>query len=238
MCRILFSFLTLITSLLFFSCTKKQAGESPDVGSDYFPVKVGNYIEYDVDSVAYTPLPLDTIEKKYRIKEVIDSIYTDNEGRPAIRLVRYKKNYSPTVPYSQMNWNIQDVWMANKTASTVEVAEENTRYIKLTFPVKSGNTWNGNAQNTLGEWNYKYENVGEALSLNGLNFEKTLKVNQKNYVTLISYQKYFEKYARGVGLVYKEITDVKSNTITSAPILNRIEEGVVYKMTVVAYHVE
>ncbi len=222
---------------LLLACTKKQNEEAPDIGSDYFPGTKGSYIVYDVDSTAYTALPVDTIHAKFLIKEMIDSVFADNQGRPTLKIVRYKKTYSPTIPYSQMSWEIQDVWAANKTVSTAEVVEENTRFIKLIFPVKSGKTWNGNAQNTIGEWNYKYENVDEALTINNLSFDKTLVVNQKYYPTLISYQRYTEKYAKGVGMIYREITDVKSNTITMAPILSRIEEGIVYKMNVIDYYI-
>ena len=231
-----FYFTLFIFSLFLFACTKTQNEEVAGIGSDYYPALKGSYIVYDVDSTAYIQLPsVDTIHTKFLIKEVIDSIFTDNEGRPTLHLVRYKKRYSALIPYSQMDWEIQDVWTANKTTSTAEVVEENIRYIKLVFPVKNGKIWNGNAQNTIGDWDYKYENVDNPLTLNNLSFSKTLTINQKNSTTLINYQRYTEKYAKGVGLIYKEISDVKSNTVTTAPILNRIEQGIVYKMTVIEY---
>ncbi len=233
----IFSFLLL--TLLITSCKKKQEEEIlVDLGQDYFPVKVGNYIVYDVDSVAYSLLLHDTIISKYRIKEEIDTLFEDNSGRQTIRLVRYKKNFSATIPYDQMSWKVQDVWMANKTNTTAEVVEENVRFIKLIFPVANAKTWNGNAQNTQPEWKYKYENTDAPLTINKLNFDKTVKVTQRFSSSLIHYQSYVEKYARGVGMIYKEKIDVKSNTISSVPILNRIEEGIVYKMNVVEYQVK
>jgi hypothetical protein len=85
--------------LLLFSCKKnRELEENPDLGYDYFPLNLGKYIEYDVDSTAYIQLPTaDTIIAKYRIKEVIDSIFKDNQNRDTYRITRYKKNYSPTI---------------------------------------------------------------------------------------------------------------------------------------------
>ncbi|MFL5752201.1 MAG: hypothetical protein ACJ76F_02245 [Bacteroidia bacterium] len=230
-----FSLCILALSLLL-SCKKKENAEVPDLGYDYYPATIGSYIEYDVDSTAYTPLPVDTIVSKFRIKEVIEEEITDNQGRPTLKIVRYKKNYSATVPYNLMTWTLQDVWTANKTKTTAEVVEENVRYVKLAFPVADDASWNGNAQNTMGDWEYKYSGMDSPSSYNGLSFEKTVLVNQKKYLTAISYQYYTEKYARGVGLIYKEIIDVKSTHNIGVPILNRIEEGVVYKQTIVDHN--
>ena|ERR1700741_3400364 len=230
-----YNLICLIVFSLLVSCKKKQNEEAPDLGYDYYPAKVGSYIEYDVDSTAYTPLPVDTIVAKFRIKEVIEEEITDNQGRPALKIVRYKKNYSATVPYSAMNWTLQDVWTANKTNTTAEVVEENVRFVKLIFPVADAQTWNGNAQNTIGDWQYKYSEMDQPAAYNGLSFEKTVFITQKKTLTALSNQYYVEKYARGVGLIYREIIDVKSQNNIGVPIMNRIEEGVVYKQTVVAY---
>lgn len=224
--------------LLFFSCKKdRELEESPDLGYDYFPVTMGKYIVYDVDSIAYIQLPsADTITTKFRIKEVIDSMFKDNQGRDTYRITRYKKNYSPTISYDDIPWVIQDVWTANLTATTAEVVEENTRYIKLTFPIVKNNKWNGNAQNTIGEWQYKYTEVDKALTLNGLSFENTLTVLQKKETPAIYYKNYEEKYAKGIGIIYKEVSDYTFKIVNGTLFPGQIYEGVSYKMTVVDYH--
>jgi hypothetical protein len=163
----------------------------------------------------------------------------DNQGRATFRLVRYKKIYDPNIPYSQMSWTlIQDVWMANKNATDVEVVEENIRYIKLSFPVRLNATWNGTAAaDTNGAHNYKYEYVDQAATLGGTPFAKTLKVNQLYLSTAISFQNYEERYARGVGMIYKEITDYTLQDNQGGNI-GKIFEGVHYVMTVNSYGVE
>jgi hypothetical protein len=236
--QIRYSLLFIILASLFLSCKKKQDNAAaPDLGYDYYPGTVGSYIEYDVDSIAYRPLTLDTVEAKFHIKEVIEEEFTDNQNRPALRIVRYKKNYSATIPYSQMSWTLQDVWLANKTRTTAEVVEENVRFVKLIFPVTEDGSWNGNAQNTIGEWEYKYSGFGQSATYNSLTFGECVLVTQKKSASLLSYQNYVEKYAKGVGMVYKEIIDVKSQHNIGIPILNRIEEGIIYKQTIVDYHI-
>src|SRR4051812_16317454 len=89
------------------SCSKHHYETPPDLGYDYYPGKVGSYIIYDVDSISYTRLPtIDTFTYKFQIKEKIDTIYTDNQNRPTLKIIRYKKTYSPTIPYSQMTWTL------------------------------------------------------------------------------------------------------------------------------------
>lgn len=233
-----FILVALILSGLFIQCKKKPAETPPEIGEAYFPFESGRWVEYDVDSLAFLQLPtVDTIIKKFRIKEKADSAFYDNQGRLTYKLYRYKKNFDSAVPYSQMNWVLQDVWVINKTNTQAEVVEENVRYVKLVFPLKKDKTWNGNAQNTIGEWTYECTNYDESFSQNGINYESYTEINQKYYPTLIHHQDYRERYAKGIGMIYKEITDIKSqNNIGTIPnIFNRIEEGVIYKMTAVSY---
>src|SRR5262245_18708694 len=124
-------------------CKKDPVVESPpDLGYDYFPVSVGKYIVYDVDSTRYRAIQADTIHAVYRIKEQLDSVFTDNQGRTTYKLVRYVKNYSPTVSYDSMQWTIKDVWVVNIIKTNAEEVEENIRYVKLIFPVAANSSWN------------------------------------------------------------------------------------------------
>lgn len=225
--------------LLFFSCTKHKMEAPPDLGYDYYPGKIGSYIIYDVDSIVYRQIPSqDTLKFKFQIKEKFDSLITDNQGRPTIKIIRYKKMYDPAVPYNQMSWTTyQHVWVANKTKSTVEVVEDNIRYTKLIFPIKKNSTWNGTAYADTTESDYKCTVFDEPASYGSLSFQKTLTVNQAYSSTAINYQNYYEQYARGVGLIYKEITNYSYQS-GNVFIPNHIFEGIHYVMTVNSYGTE
>jgi hypothetical protein len=196
-------------------------------------------VEYDVDSTVYTDLPLMSVNYKYRIKEKIVARFTDNEGKEAYRIERYVKWFQPNKSYDSIPYQMKEVWMANVNDRSVQVVEGNIRYTKLIFPVQKNSLWNGNALNTLGEWRYTYVYVDDSESFGSMNLQKVLKVLQREDVTLISKQYYAEKYAKGIGLVEREINDIYSNSVLpGVPIEQRIETGVIFKQTIVNYGYE
>jgi hypothetical protein len=229
------SLLTIIT-LLLFSCKKDgNMPEQVDLGYDYFPVKIGKTLIYDVDSIAYLQPSSDTIIEKFRIKETIEAVFKDNQNRDTYKLVRYKKKYQSGIPYDSLDWILQDVWSVNLTFSTAEVNEENIRFIKLIFPITKNSAWNGNAQNNIGEWNYKYTEVHQPLLLNGLQYDSTLTVTQKKESTAIYYKNYTEQYAKGIGMISKEISDYTFKVVNGILFPGMIYEGVIYQMKLVEY---
>ena len=235
-------FLLLITLIVcgFFSCKKDKAADAPDLGYDYYPTQKGRFVIYNCDSIVHYDVTFDTDTFVFQIKEIIDSTLTDNSGRPLYRISRYKKlqkiNDSLIVnPY----WAIQDVWWATKTSTTVEVVEENYRFVKLIFPTIKDKVWNGNAQNNLGSQDYTYTEVDEPATFGTLTFQKSLSVDQSSSLTsILSLKKYSEKYARGVGLIYKELKDYTWKQNFSGVLIGQIKEGLYYKMTIESFGVQ
>lgn len=212
------------------------------MGYDYAPVIIGKYVIYDADSTIYDDFFSDTIYSKYRIKEKMEEQITDNEGRSAIKMVRYIKKYNPLVSYDNIPWTHKDVWICTKTNTTYEVVEEDVRFTKLIFPVKEEATWKGNAYTTLDDWDYEYIYTNRTETINGTSFENVLFVEQKDdkHNNVIHREYYIEKYAKNVGLVYREIKDLKSNDhiILGQPVEDRIKSGVIYKLTYVTHGYE
>jgi hypothetical protein len=238
------------------SCSKDPA-PAPDLGYNYFPDKAGSYIVYNVDSVAYNahaysyPAIRDTF--RFQLKEKIQSVYTDNEGRATLRLERYIKRYNPSVPYSLMNWTLRNVWAENRTARAAEKVEENVRFVKLAFPVKEGQEWNGNAQNTMQAENFSYAFFDITRTIGNIRFDSVLQVDQYNELDLVHQKYYEEKYARNVGLIYKRVIDIQSqppdwsmdpfmnDSLTlffGNPILKRASAGSQYTLTISTFGTE
>ena len=231
-------FLSIILSSGFISC-KKDKEQGPDMGYNYFPIKVGSYIVYNVDSFHYynTPTIIDTF--KFQLKEKIQSTYLDNQNRTTLRLERYIRNYDPIIPYSALPWIFRDVWAANRTTTTAEKVEENVRYIKLAFAVREGQSWNGNAQNTNEGLTYTYQFFDQPRTIGGTAFDSVLQVNQENDENLILKKLYIERYARKIGMVFKQVIDVHSqpdpgwnsaqlSAFYAQPILQRVTSGFQY----------
>lgn len=183
---------------MFFSSCNKE-GEAEDFHYDYFPVEIGTYVVYDVHQIIYD---LNSSDERFQIKEVIESEFEDNLGRPSLRIERYKRDSAGD------DWKIKDIWYATRTNSQAEKIEENERYVKMVFPVRDYQEWDGNVYNTQSEWLYYYDSIGNSRSINGLSFNETVKVVQRENFNLIEEEFAYEIYAKGVGLIYKELIDV------------------------------
>ncbi|MCC6251965.1 MAG: hypothetical protein IT238_05835 [Bacteroidia bacterium] len=181
------------------SCRKEiEKIKVPDIGYDYFPSQKGHYVIYDVDSLFYNDFTSTIDTFKFQVKEKITDTFVDLENRITQRIERfYREN-------SNDNWVIKDVWYSNKTANTAERVEENMRFVKIVFPLKKDNQWNGNRYNNLGEQNYKLLKIHEFFSLGLLSFDSTITIRHAADSNLIEKNISYEIYARNVGLVYKK----------------------------------
>jgi len=190
------------------SC-KKDAETAPvDLGYEYFPDDIGSYIIYEVDSIAYDDAVKPPDTTRYLLKELVESTFIDNSGRPTLRIERYKKMYNPLVPYDSISWVLSDIWTANRTTTTAEKTEENIRYIKLVFPVVKGKEWNGNSFNTLGQKDYEMISVDQPETIGGISFDSVITVSQFQQINFIEYINEEEKFAKHVGLIYKKMDNL------------------------------
>ncbi|HPQ07764.1 MAG TPA: hypothetical protein PK995_00890 [Bacteroidia bacterium] len=221
---------------LFSSCKKDNVSTTLDLGKDYFPVSIGHYIVYDVDSTVYDEITHQPTTYKYRLKEIITQSFINDENTTSYRLERYIKYFDSTKSYDQIPWQIKNVWTIIPYSNSIEKVEENIRYVKLIFPIKQNSQWDGNAKNTLGEKKYNYEYIDNSENINNIHFDKVLKVKQYEYRSLIKYQNEYEKYAKNVGLVYKEMINLESqNIIPNVPVENRAEKGYILRMQIVEW---
>lgn len=220
-----------MTSIIFISCKKEQQQTTNNyMGYDYFPNNEGHYVIYQCDSIIANPLsshvpPVDTF--KYQVKEVIDSIFVNNQGQPTQRIVRYKRTNDST-PWTNI-FTSEKVWSGNLLSNMAQRQEDNYRYIKLVFPMSLNETWNGNAMNMLGIWNYQYTTLNVPATINGTTFDSTLTVLQLNNPNLYGNQFYEEQYATGVGLVYKEVIDWTASALsfTAPPNVDSATSGTI-----------
>lgn len=208
----------------FFSCKKDKNTVSPFTGFSYAPVNAGHSVIYEVDSIIKDDFTQKSDTFKFQIKEVIESIFSDNAGRPTLRLERYKRQ-SASEP-----WVIYKIWTANRTGNNLEKKEDNITYVKLIFPPVAGNSWEGNSLNALTKENYKYTAVNEPATQNNLYFDSTLTVLQQDYEDLLSKQFAVEKYAAGVGMIYKEQDSIKFDYLTQT-----ITSRKLYKETLISF---
>lgn len=194
-------FLAILASLLF-ACNESEF-EPVDFGYEYYPIKTGSWIEYQVDSIVHngTDTPNDTFS--FRVREVIGEPFGDLARRASYVIERHKID-------SNGNWFIQRVDAVNKLTTRVERLEDNQRFVKLVFPAEQDKEWNGNSVNSLSREDYFYEYVGESDRLNNRSFRETAKIIQFDQSDPIVRTYYGEeRYAKNVGLIYKRFIHIE-----------------------------
>lgn len=208
----------LIVTVLLSACKKTDDFKMTDI-NEYAPLQTGKYVIYKCDSVRFgVQGSLTTKEYHYEVKYEVDSLITDNLGRPAYRVYRYIRD-TATKP-----WVRDNTAMAVNVGSSYEFIENNFRYIKLKQPFTDGFSWKGNAFiNTnvsddfnygyLDGWDYTYDSVNAPLTLGSITLDSTLKVSQRDETVgfpddVQSYSEVnygVEYYAKGIGLVFKKL---------------------------------
>lgn len=220
--KILLFFAFVVLSFTHYSCGDNTVTENLTLkeGYNYFPLEIGKYITYQLDSIVYRGqsgsdciFVQDTAS--HFLKEEVVNIFEDNTGTVNYIIERF------TSQNQNGPWQVTDVWYTKKTETKVERVEENLRFIKVVFPIREGTAWNGNTffQDTTivigGEtidfykhWSdqYEYQSIDIPEEFNGVMYDSVLTVIQSGpSENKINHRVSIEKYARGIGLVYKEM---------------------------------
>lgn len=215
-------FLSIISTAILFSACKKSTDDFAIIPlSDYYPLQVGKYITYSLDSTVFINFGTKDTVIKYQVKHQVDALITDNLGRPAYRIIRFirKTAANPWVP--------DNTFMAVPTTGTVEFIENNMRFVKMAAPIKNGFSWKGNTYidtyslnsdvKYLDDWDYTYDSLNTPITLGAITVDSTLKVAQRDEVIgnpsdVNSYSEInfgAERYAKGLGLVYRNFLHVE-----------------------------
>lgn len=211
--------------LILVSCSKETENYVSDSPSDYFNLQPGKYAIYDLDSTVFVNFGQYDTVIHYEAKDLVDAEIQDNNQRRGWRIIRYLRKPGE----SDDAWVPSGTYMIIPTANTIELVENNFRYLKLITPVKEGVTWKANSylpskpfasiyafsvDEDIQYWPSTYENVGMPATVNGLDFDSTLTIRQVEDsvnvpVTIpdsYAYQILWnEQYAKGVGMISRNI---------------------------------
>jgi hypothetical protein len=199
-----------------------------DIGKEYLPLKVGAFQTYAVDQTIYTETDDPATSQYELLIEVIDS-FPDAHGDFTYVLHR------STRPNTAEAWQYSDTWSVRVNDLEAIVNEENTSFVKISFPVREGKLWDGNKFNTVGEDQYEMLDVGKTFSAGNLVFDKTIFIDQQQQEDLLFSVKRVEVFAKGVGLIYKEIKDISYCDDFECFGQKEIKSGIIYKQTITGY---
>ena len=214
--------LIMISSAVIFSACKKSTEDfkTPSV-NDYYPMQVGKYITYNLDSTVFVNFGTAQEIHSYQVKLVVDGTMTDNLGRPAYRIIRYIR------PNAIAPWLSDNTFMAVPTDFAVEFIENNYRFLKMKAPIRDGFSWKGNTYidtyslnsdvKYLDDWDYTYDSLDVKITLGPFTIDSTLKVAQRDEIignpadpNSYSEKNYGEeKYAKHIGLIYRNFLHVE-----------------------------
>ncbi|MCB0480122.1 MAG: hypothetical protein KDC83_01760 [Flavobacteriales bacterium] len=208
---------------LFITLSSCKKAEKPqvDLGFDYYPNAIGSQIVYSVDSIVYNSFTLTVDTFKFEIKEVQKEQIKDDGGRDIVVMSRWKN--SP-----KKGWKEVKSWQFYKDNFIVEEQKENLRIVKMNFPVVDGQSWDANVRNTQASQTYRLTGPQSEIIL-GNSYSEVVIVDQLDESDPLQLQvnRAFEKYAKGVGLVYKYNKSLKRFT-TGEPGDVPIDSGLIY----------
>ena len=241
-----FLFIAFITT-----CSKTVTEDfQVDFGYEYFPLEIGKYRTYVVDSVVYdigdNEVIIKTESRSYEMHVVADTI-TDNLGRSGYKIERYER------ANDTLDWEIKDVWTTIRTDEGAEWIEENLRFLKIIFPLKEGLEWDGNkyidvttiipiageSVEVFKSWNYEALVVNTAEEIGDQTFESVATISQANSENLIELRESTEKYAKGVGLVHRQMRILDTQCIIECegqPWEQKAEKGFILTQEIIDYN--
>lgn len=184
---------------VFMSCSKKEDPTTVDIGLDYYPISIGAYWTYKIDSIAYDnntgTTRIDTFA--YFYKETISGSFVDAAGETAYTIKRFVK------PNDSASWLDLNVWTVSKSNFSVQKVQENIRYVKLFFPLSRTSRWNGNAYNALGNEDYKVTGFEKTAFIGGVSYPTTIQVQHKNELNAVQEDRRYEIFAKNTGMIYR-----------------------------------
>jgi hypothetical protein len=205
--------------VLFTACGKKTETLETLTLEELMPMVKGKYITYRVDSlVSINGNFFET--HRYRVRQRIDSLGVDNLNRPMWIIntfINDSLGSGPWVQNGQLTVTFHD--------KRAEVNENNLRVIKLQLPVKENFRWYGNSflqdnpyeayatSLPIALWEFTYQDIDitERIGTQNIpNVTTVFHIDESTGVPVTdrtryaSFERSLEKYAKGIGMVYRE----------------------------------
>jgi len=207
-----FWILGLFAAFTLFSCGEGTVIAPSDPPEAYYPIEVGKYWVYQVDSIIYDDLGDKICPTSGYIREELKSVLSQDDLSTVYVLEKsYRKLPTDT-------WQITDIWTLTQGRNFIQRSEENLRFVKMQTPLRVGNTWEGNQFDSeliltvkdeaiaiYKNWAYEVLEVGLAEEIAGVSYEDLMVIQQADDENLIERRYSVEKYAKDVGLVFREM---------------------------------
>jgi hypothetical protein len=209
-------FFFVLTTLL--SCSKNETDSITFAqAKDYFPVQIGKSWTYDIDSIKFDiqndkTVKIDTL--RWQAREVVVDTFKDRTGQTRYKIERYERKRGETT------WKIAEILSVALTKDNIIRSEGGFTFIKMPNVLVQGQPWDGNIFNDPSvkieiegellepfakKWSFNILNINKPDKIGDKSFENVLTIEGKTDTKILTDKRYLnEKYALGIGLIYKE----------------------------------
>jgi hypothetical protein len=189
------------------SCNK-DSGTDPIAPYNYYPLEIGQFQIYQVNEEVYSAGNANPVLRAWQERDEVTSVSQDSSGAKVFIVSRYTRNTASQA------WQKTKEYSVRHDPDKVIVNLDNEILMPLVFPYSPQVTWDGyryfKVEDTDPRYRtlHKYENINQPLTINNLNFDKTIKVAERTDTTaLLQYRLGYKEYAANVGLIVDEQTN-------------------------------
>lgn len=214
-------------------------------GEEYYPISVGKYWVYKIDSTVVIGTGNYRETTSY-VREELESSFINPIGDTTY-IIQRSISSSQSGPFT-----FTDRWTLEKTTNQLVRFEENLLFQKMLFPIRVGDTWEGNRfdQKTkviVGqieiepylEWDYEVLGDNDTHTINNIEYGDVLEIQQAKYTTDTETRISNEYYALNVGMIYRkmEIFDTQCfSPCDGQPWLEKANSGFEMTQTLVEHN--
>ncbi|MCC5945378.1 MAG: hypothetical protein JJT94_10605 [Bernardetiaceae bacterium] len=189
--------MAIILASLLSACANETIDPLPTrQGESFYPIVEGYEKTYQVNQTIYR-LNEAPEQVSYQLREILTEPFISEGGIPSFKVERY------TRPTGLDNFQLDSVWMLRRDDFGIVKIEHNVPFVKLRFPVRENQRWDGNIFNTRNPVNYQIHDYGVPKTIAGRSYPRTLTVMQETDSSLVSKNFAYEIFADSVGMVYK-----------------------------------
>ncbi len=233
------AFFVVAFSILLISCGKDDDDINRD-DREYLPLRKGWYQVYEVEETRYE-LGIPTT-LRYELKTVVTDSFPSAVGGYIYVIQRTRKYQGSD------SWEPDQTWGARLTNSEAIVTHGSIPYVVLVFPSRKGAKWNGNAYNSqmnpgadASSDQYEIVESNAPIEIGGNRFPDCVRVVQEDNDDIIVFSDLrTEIYARGVGLVEREVIQLQycNDEDRGCVGMQVIDAGVIYNQRILSYGIE
>ncbi len=198
------------------SCSKRET-ETPDQNlalqqQAYFPLSIGQYADYQVDSVVYDFQSGGSVRRDSStvlVREILTDTLRDQTGQLLYKVERYERQ-GPN-----QAWSLAHIGTAGRTLDQAFKTEQNLRYLKMIFPMNRRSEWDGNLWidkdreieiageriRPFSNWYYEVDSIDIRRVVGKFTFDSTLVITEADDNNVIERRFSRALYAKNVGLI-------------------------------------